>query len=139
MNKKKKLIYVLGIISFLIGYVMILICPLNEKLDIPLTTTEKIILGMVGSIFVIVGITCLVKNYFKDNENSIIAAKDERNIMIRGKAAGISMLITIFVMLTVEFILICIGDSTAAFLVAIAMFLCGNIQLLLFCYYQKKY
>ena len=142
MNKKQKLFFILGIISFSIGIVMVFICSLNEKIDIQLTVTEKIIVGTVGVIFVIGAIACLLlflNNFFNRDENSRIEENDERNIMIRGKASGISMLITIFVMLIVEFILICIGESTAAILVAIAMYLCGFIQILLICYYQKKY
>jgi len=142
MKKKQKLFFILGIISFLIGTTMIFICSLNEKFDIQLTVTEKIIVGMVGIIFIIGAIACLtlyLNNFFNHDENLKIEENDERNIMIRGKAAQTSMMITTFVMLIVEFILICIGDSTAAFLVAIAMFLCVFLQILLICYYQKKY
>jgi len=59
--------------------------------------------------------------------------------MIRGKAAETSIMITTFVMLIVEFILICMGYVTPALLVAFAMFLCVFVQILSFVYYQKKY
>jgi hypothetical protein len=142
MNKKQKPFSILGIISLLIGSAMVFVCSLNEKIDIQLSITEKIIVGTVGVIFVIGAIACLLlflNDFFNRDENSRIEENDERNIMIRGKAAGISMLITIFAMLIVEFILICIGDLKAASLVAIVMFLCGFVQILLIGYYQRKY
>lgn len=142
MNKRQKLFFVLVTISFSIGITMVIMCSHNEKFDIKLTITENIIVGMVGVIFAIGAISCLMlflKNLYNNNEDLRIGEHDERNIMIRGKATGISMLITIFVMLIVEFILICTGDSTAALLVAIALFLCGFANTLLICYYQKKY
>lgn len=80
-----------------------------------------------------------LNNVANHDENFKIEQNDERNIMIRGKAAETSMLITTFVMLIVELILICMGDTTSALLIAIAMFLCAFSQMLLFVYYQKKY
>lgn len=142
MNKKQKLFFILGIISSLIGFAMVFICSLNEKIGIRLAITEKIIVGMIGIIFVIGALICLVlymNNFFNHDEDLKIGENDERNIMIRGKAAQASMMITIFVMLIVECILICTGDLIASLLVAIAMFLCGFVQILLICYYQKKY
>ena len=59
--------------------------------------------------------------------------------MIRVKANGTSMMIISFVMLIVECILICIDDLTAAFSVAITMFLYSFIQILLICCYQGRY
>jgi len=142
MNKKQKLFFILGIISSLIGFAMVFICSLNEKIGIQLVITEKIIVGMIGIIFVIGALACLVlfmNNFFNNDEDLKIGENDERNIMIRGKAAQTSMMITIFVMLIVECVLICTGDLRASLLVAIAMFLCGFVQILLICYYQKKY
>lgn len=142
MNKKQKLFFILGIISFSIGFAMVFICSFNEKFDVQLTITEKIIVGMIGGIFIIGALACFVlylKNFINHDENLIIEEYDERNIMIRGKVAEISMLTTTSVMLIVECILIGTGESIAAFLVAIAMFLCGFIQILLTCYYHKKY
>ncbi|WP_461207666.1 hypothetical protein [Clostridium sp. DL1XJH146] len=142
MNKKGKLFFVLGILFFMIGFAAVMICSGNEKLDIPLTMGQKILVGAIGVIFDIGGVIFLalhLTNFTSNDENLKIEEKDERNIMIRGKAAEMSMLITIFMMLTVNLILICIGDTTAALLVAIPLFICGFLQMLLICYYQKKY
>lgn len=142
MNKKQKLFFILGVISFLIGGTMVFICSLNEKLGIPLTITERIVVGIVGILFIIGAIACLIlyiNNFFNNDEDAKIEENDERNIMIRGKVAEKSLLVTTLVMVIVEFILICIGYVTPALLVGLAMFLCFFVEMLLFIYYQKKY
>ena len=142
MNKQQKLFFILGIISFLTGGALIFICSFNEKFDIQLTKTTELIIGIFGILFIIGSIACMLlylNNVANHDENFKIEQNDERNIMIRGKAAETSMLITTFVMLIVELILICMGDTTSALLIAIAMFLCAYSQMLLFVYYQKKY
>lgn len=80
-----------------------------------------------------------LNNVANHDENLKIEQNDERNTMIRGKAAETSIMITTLVMVIVEFILICIGYVTPALLVGLAMFLCFFVQILSFVYYQKKY
>jgi len=142
MNKKQKQFFILGIISFLIGFTMIIICSLNEELDIQLTLTVKIIVGIFGIVFMIGALTCLLiylKYFFNQDEDFRIGEHDERNTMIRGKASEISMVIFTFVMVIVEFILLCTGDLMPALLLGISLVLCNFAHLLLIGYYQKKY
>ncbi len=63
---------------------------------------------------------------------------DERNKVIRGKAAEHTMVLFVVVMVIVEGILIVLGDLRAAILVSVAMFVCVSFELYFILYLQKK-
>lgn len=94
------------------------------------------ILGMTG------GVACVYFYFGKaieSDEGLQREEKDERNEMIRGKAAQNTILLLTFLLLFVELILICMKYSIPALLIGIVMFLGAQINMLLICYYQKKY
>lgn len=82
---------------------------------------------------------CYLGEVMKNDEELEREENDERNAMIRGKAAQNTMLIMILLMLVMELIFICLEYLIPALMVAIVMFVGTMGQLLMIGYYQKKY
>lgn len=97
------------------------------------------ILGIAAIIGAMLCAYCYLGEVMKNDEELEREEKDERNAMIRGKAAQNTMLIMILLMLVMELIFICLEYLIPALMVAIVMFVGTMGQLLMIGYYQKKY
>lgn len=140
--KKNRIYFIAGILSYAIGLLCILIFKLNNALDLRLSKGVCMMISIVGIIligFCIVFAYLYIKQIIRGSEELSRGEKDERNIMIRGRAAVNSFLVMTFIMLLLEMILLIMGELTAAVLLSIAMFLCVNVNTYMIMYYQKKY
>lgn len=97
------------------------------------------ILGIAAIIGAMLCAYCYLGEVMKNDEELEREENDERNAMIRGKAAQNTMLIMILLMLVMELIFICLEYLIPALMVAIVMFVGTMGQLLMIGYYQKKY
>lgn len=97
------------------------------------------ILGIAAIIGAMLCSYCYLGEMMKNDEELEREENDERNAMIRGKAAQNTMLIMILLMLVMELIFICLEYLIPALMVAIVMFVGTMGQLLMIGYYQKKY
>jgi len=141
MNKKNGLYLGMAIIMYLIGIGLISIGIFNRKFELGLSQRGIILTGIGGIICILTTIGCAylwLKGIVKNDEEWIISENDERNKMIRGKAAEHTMVLFVVVMVIVEGILIVLGDLRAAILVSVAMFVCVSFELYLILYLQKK-
>jgi len=141
MNKKSRLYLGMAIIMYLISIGLISIGAFNSKAELGLSKWSIMltIIGVTLSILTTTGCIYLwLRNILKKNDEYLIEENDERNKMIRGKAAEHTMLLFVVVMVVVEGILIVLGDLRAAILVSIAMFICISFELYLILYLQKK-
>lgn len=141
MNKKNKLYLCIAIIMYLIGIGLISIGTFNSKPELGLSKWSIMltIIGVTLCILTTTGCVFLwIRNILKKDDEYLIEENDERNKMIRGKAAENAMVFFVVVMVIVEGILIVLGDLRAAILVSIAMFGCVSFEIYLILYFQKK-
>lgn len=142
MNKKNRLYLGIAMIMYLIGIGLISIGAFNSKAELGLSKWSIMltIIGVTLSILTTTGCVYLwLRNILKKNDEYLIEENDERNKMIRGKAAEHTMVLFVVVMVIVEGILIVLGDLRAAILVSVAMFVCVSFELYLILYLQKKF
>lgn len=141
MNKKNRIYLGMAIIMYLIGIGLISIGIFNRKFELGLSQRGIILTGIGGIICILTTIGCAylwLKGIVKNDEEWIISENDERNKMIRGKAAENAMVFSVVVMLVIEGILIVLGDLRAAILVSVAMVICTLFQMYLIVHYQKN-
>lgn len=141
MNKKNRLYLGMAIIMYLIAIGLISIGTFNSKAELGLSKWSIMltIIGVVICIITTMGCVYLwIRMILGNDEEAIIEENDERNKMIRGKAAEHTMVLFVVVMLIVEGILIVLGDLRAAILVSIAMFGCISFEIYLILHFQKK-
>lgn len=141
MNKKNRLYLCTAIIMYLISIGLISIGAFNSKAELGLSKWSIMItiIGVTLCILTTFGCVYLwLRNILGNDEEAIIEENDERNKMIRGKAAEHTMVLFVVVMLIVEGILIVLGNLRAAILVSVAMFVCVSFELYLILYLQKK-
>lgn len=141
MNKKNRLYLGMAIIMYLISIGLISIGAFNSKAELGLSKWSIMltIIGVTLCILTTFGCVYLwLRNILGNDEEAIIEENDERNKMIRGKAAEHTMVLFVVVMVIVEGILIVLGDLRAAILVSVAMFVCVSFELYFILYLQKK-
>lgn len=141
MNKKNRLYLGMAIIMYLISIGLISIGDFNSKAELGLSKWSIMltIIGVTLCILTTFGCVYLwLRNILGNDEEAIIEENDERNKMIRGKAAEHTMVLFVVVMVIVEGILIVLGDLRAAILVSVAMFVCVSFELYFILYLQKK-
>ena len=141
MSRKQKLFFVSGVLSFMVGLAIILICNLKDKLGLNLSENLIMAVGFIGVALVIIAMVFVILYLFnvaKNDKEIRIEEKDERNIMIRGKASENSNLITSILMLAIVCLFLVKGDNFAAIVIAIAMFLISIIHLCFIMYFQKN-
>ncbi|SHI90827.1 hypothetical protein [Clostridium intestinale] len=141
MNKKNRLYLGMAIIMYLISIGLISIGAFNSKAELGLSKWSIMltIIGVTLCILTTFGCVYLwLRNILGNDEEAIIEENDERNKMIRGKAAEHTMVLFVVVMVIVEGILIVLGDLRAAILVSVAMFVCVSFDLYFILYLQKK-
>ncbi|WP_315114874.1 hypothetical protein [Clostridium intestinale] len=141
MNKKNRLYLGMAIIMYLISIGLISIGAFNSRAELGLSKWS-IMLTIIGvTLCILTTFGCVyswLRNILGNDEEAIIEENDERNKMIRGKAAEHTMVLFVVVMVIVEGILIVLGDLRAAILVSVAMFVCVSFELYLILYLQKK-
>lgn len=126
---------VLGVYCILLGGVW-------EKLFPKLPELWVYFLNAVGFVLLVAALAGMVQFIHRKVERDEELKReesDERNVMIRGKAAENTVVLIVFVMLLVEFIFICMGDTIPAFILAAAIAVCIYVNIWLILYYQKKY
>ncbi len=142
-NKNKKVFYMCAsIVMYILGLLLLCIGSFNDKLEFGLPGFAVILIGGFGVIFLLLAIGCMVlymKHYVNSNEELVIEEQDERNIMIRRKAAELTIPVIVVLLFVVEAILILLGDTRAAIIISIASFIGVNVQMYLILYFQKKY
>ncbi len=142
-NKNKKVFYMCAsIVMYILGLLLLCIGSFNDKLEFGLPGFAVILIGGLGVIFLLLAIGCMVlymKHYVNSNEELVIEEQDERNIMIRRKAAELTIPVIVVLLFVVEAILILLGDTRAAIIISIASFIGVNVQMYLILYFQKKY
>lgn len=142
MNKQKKMFAVGGIVLYLVGLILVILCSVKGEIGIHLSLAGKVAAGAGGVLLILAAIACLIRYMnclVEEDEEIKIAEKDERNVMIRGKAAQDSMLITTILLLSIELILICTRAFLASVLVCGVMVISNWGQVYLINYYGKKY
>ena len=142
-NKNKKVFYMCAsIVMYILGLLLLCIGSFNDKLEFGLPGFAVILIGGLGVIFLLLAIGCMVlymKHYVNSNEELVIEEQDERNIMIRRKAAELTIPVIVVLLFVVEAILILLGHTRAAIIISIASFIGVNVQMYLILYFQKKY
>lgn len=139
MKNKKGLISAVGIVLFVIGFVLFTIGATDINMGLP--KEINIIFIIFGIVFLIAAIVILVlylNDLVKSSKELTINEADERNVMIRGKAAVNTMFITVFMMLALEFLLIILKETLAALLVSAVMFFACFLNIIFIAIYQKK-
>lgn len=142
VKTKGKLYSIIATILYTLGFIAVILATANEKLDIKLSTPIIIVFKITGLIFIAISLLFIIlylNSIMKSDKDFVIEENDERNKMIRGKAAEKTLVIVAFSMFILEFLFICLKENLAAILLSIAMFTCVTINLILISYYQKKY
>jgi len=142
VKTKGKLYSIIATILYTLGFIAVILATANEKLDIKLSTPIIIVFKITGLIFIAISLLFIIlylKSIMKSDKDFVIEENDERNKMIRGKAAEKTLVIVAFSMFILEFLFICLKENLAAILLSIVMFTCVTINLILISYYQKKY
>lgn len=142
MNKQRKIYAAGGVFLYLVGLILVILCSVEGETGLYLPLAGKIAIGAGGVFLIVAAIICLIRYLnclTQEDEELRIAEKDERNVMIRGKAAQDSMLITTILLLSIELILICTGTFLASVLVCGVMVLSNWGHFFLINYYGKKY
>ncbi|SCN24933.1 hypothetical protein N3C_2075 [Clostridium sp. N3C] len=140
MKSKSKLYAFLCALLYILGFSTINIAASNKKFDLQLSTGIIVVLKVTGLILICAAILFIflsVNVLVESDKDLKIEENDERKIMIRGKAAENSFLITSIALLILEFIFICLGKDLASILIAIVLFI--SIQGILISLYQKKH
>jgi len=142
VKTKGKLYSIIATILYTLGFIAVILATANEKLDIKLSTPIIIVFKITGLIFIAISLLFIIlylNSIMKSDKDFVIEENDERNKMIRGKAAEKTLVIVAFSMFILEFLFICLKENLAAILLSIVMFTCVTINLILISYYQKKY
>ena len=141
--KVKKILYLILVILFYIaGLILLMSRQLNDLFAIGLSNTIIVWLGILGIFSMLFAMICMIRIVvimFQTNKEMKISEQDERNIMIRGKAAQLTIVILSLLMLILEGILIVMSESTAAILVAITFMLGMIVYVFLIGHFDKRY
>ena len=97
------------------------------------------IAGIAAIVGAVLCVYCYLGEVIQNDEELEREEKDERNEMIRGKAAQNTILVMTILMLVAELIFICLEYLIPALMVGMIMFVGVMGQLLMIGYYQKKY
>ncbi len=129
--------------------ILLMMAGIGTICGVQVLTDRKMIGDIVTIIWKVAGMLCLMGvvacmysylgKLVEEDEELQREEQDERNEMIRGKAAQNTVLLMTVLMLFVELLFIYLGYFIPALIVAAAMFVGVQGQLLLISYYQKKY
>lgn len=97
------------------------------------------IAGIAAIVGAVLCVYCYLGEVIQNDEELEREEKDERNEMIRGKAAQNTILVMTILMLVAELIFICLEYLIPALMVGMIMFVGVMGHLLMIGYYQKKY
>ena len=137
---KKRVYIILAILLYSMGLFLLLSRQINRIAELKLSNTTIIWMGVFGIICTLLTMVCVIRLLiimFKTNVELNISEQDERNMMIRGKAAEYTVTILSILMLMLEGVLIVMGQSLAAFLIAITFMLGIIAQLFLIRHFDK--
>lgn len=138
---KRKLLFAVSVILMVAGIAAITVALLAQKngetgTEIQFFLKAVGILGMIGSI---VCIYFYFGKVVESDEELEREEKDERNEMIRGKAAQNTMLLMNLSLLFIALLFICLEYFVPALLVGIVMCAGAQVNVLMIAHYQKKY
>lgn len=139
---KSKLYSIVIVLLFALGLTTIILATYKEKLGLELSSEATISLQIVGIILwvsTIFFIYLYVNSLAKENKELMVEDKDERNRMIRGKAAENTLLIMTFIIFILNAIFICLKESLVSIILSLIMFLYVIINVIFVSYYNKKY
>lgn len=137
---KKRVYIILAILLYSMGLFLLLSRQINRIAELKLSNTTIIWMGVFGIICTLLTMVCVIRLLiimFQTNVELNISEQDERNMMIRGKAAEYTVTILSILMLMLEGVLIVMGQSLAAFLIAITFMLGIIAQLFLIRHFDK--
>lgn len=138
---KGKLLTVTGILLMVAGVGTICTTQVLEDMG-KIGNAAAVLLKIVGVLCVVGVVPCVyvyLGRLVKEDEELQREEQDERNQMIRGKAAQNTVLLMTVLMLFVELLFICLSYVMPALVVGIAVYISVQAQVLLISYYQKKY
>lgn len=139
---KSKLYSIVIVLLFALGLTTIILATYKEKLGLELSSEATISLQIVGIILwvsTIFFIYLYVNSLAKENKELMVEDKDERNRMIRGKAAENTLLIMTFIIFILNAIFICLKESLVSIILSLIIFLYVIINVIFVSYYNKKY
>lgn len=137
---KKRVYIILAFLLYSMGLLLLLSRQINRIAELKLSNTTIIWMGVFGVICTLLTMACVIRLLiimFQTNVELNISEQDERNMMIRGKAAEYTVTILSILMLMLEGVLIVMGQSLAAFLIAITFMLGIIAQLFLIRHFDK--
>lgn len=114
VKTKGKLYSIIATILYTLGFIAVILATANEKLDIKLSTPIIIVFKITGLIFIAISLLFIIlylNSIMKSDKDFVIEENDERNKMIRGKAAEKTLVIVAFSMFILEFLFICLNTS----------------------------
>ena len=139
MKSKKGLFLIFGVLFCMIGFTLFILGTTDlDFLIIKEYDAIFIILGVLFIVGAVVFIAFYINSWVKSSKELTVGEKDERNIMIRGKAAEKTIFITVFMMLALEFLLMILKENLAAILVSVVMFIASFLNIIFIVIYQKK-
>ena len=130
-------IFISGLVSAVFGVAVYLYLPEYEH-------NLNMLMGMFtgfGAACIAISILGFVRNARMSSaqkKQEEIDFKDERNVMIRGKVSKISSINTIIFFTVVSFVMIAVGNRTAAYLCIAGLYVQLFSQVFAQMYYQKK-
>lgn len=137
---KKRVFVILAIMLYCIGLLLLLSRQINRIAELEISNTAITWMGIVGIICTLLTMVCVIRLLtimVQTNVELNISEQDERNMMIRGKAAEYTLTILSILMLMLEGVLIVMGQSVAAFLIAITFMLGIIAQMFLIRHFDK--
>lgn len=141
MKKNKINLFVAGTaLAYTVGIAGISVSNLDKILEI--LQIPAYVCGGVGIGFILLGILLTIvgaRLAIEQDEEAKREEYDERNCMIRGKAAENAMLFITVAMLVTECVFMVMGSEIESNILAGVMAVCVLVWIGWICYYQKKY